>query len=203
MTAFRSVPSRRLNARTRSSSLLGARAFPRECRFLRTSHPALAASLRIRRVLCFWSSRSLERAPEGCRDTSNRLLPPNLVLLSTSLHPCSRRSKLGCRLAPIRFERPAGSRRASLLGRDRSITGKVFACRCRDDLRRLTSPSAIRLRTLRPLSRTRAGSNHFGHFYERAVTLTLASLTERRLPLESTRAPASFWEGAAASLARR
>lgn len=92
------------------------RAFPREYRFLRTSHPALAASLRTRRVLCFWSSRSLERAPEGCRDTSNRLLPPNLVLLSTSLHPCSRRSKHGYRLAPIRFERPAGSRRRACWG---------------------------------------------------------------------------------------
>jgi len=48
--------------------------------------------------------------------------------------------------------------------------GKVFACRCRDDLRRLTPPSAIPLRALRPLSQTGAGLNHFGHFYERAVT---------------------------------
>jgi|SwirhisoilCB1_FD_contig_91_1137081_length_2053_multi_17_in_0_out_0_2 hypothetical protein len=33
-----------------------------------------------------------EPAPEWCRDTSNRRLPPSLLVLSSLLHPCSRRS---------------------------------------------------------------------------------------------------------------
>lgn len=35
---------------------------------------------------------SREPAPEWCRDTSNRRLPPILVWFSSQLHPCSRRS---------------------------------------------------------------------------------------------------------------
>jgi hypothetical protein len=90
--------------------------------------------------------------------------------LSTSLHPCSRRSNEHPTRAGL-FRETRRFTPTSLLGRDRSILGKVFACRCRDDLRRLTPPSAIPLRALRPLNRTCAGLNHFDHFHERAVTL--------------------------------
>lgn len=117
--------------------------------------------------------------------------------VSTSLHPCSRRST----------EHPAHTglhrelRRftpTELLGRDRSILSKVFACRCRGDLRLLTSLSTIPLRALRPLSRTDAGLNRLDPFHERAVTLTPASLVrdafgwsrfERRFLAEGTVVP--------------
>lgn len=59
-------------------------------------------------------SRPLERAPERCQGTSDRLLPPKNV--STSLHPCSRSSTGLTGLAPGPFEELAGSRRRTRCG---------------------------------------------------------------------------------------
>lgn len=118
-------------------------------------------------------------------------------LLSTSLHPCSRRSNIvpgsrrtSSRNPPVHADEFAGAGPVDSWARY-SLADVV------SDLRRLTPQSAIPLRALRPLSRTNTGLNHFGHFYERAVTHTFASLTKRRLPLESIRAPASLRKGQA------
>jgi len=101
------------------------------------------------------------------------------------------------RLAPNLFEKPAGSRRRICWGGTGRSGARYSLAEVVSDLRRLTPQSAVPLRALRPLSRTCTGLNHFGHFYERAVTLTFASLTKRRLTLESIRAPASLRKGQA------
>lgn len=113
------------------------------------------------------------------------------LLLSTSLHPCSRRSTDFPESPPFRSRNPplhagelalAGPRdRSSSSSPDAVVT--IFA----SDV-----SVVIPLRALRPRSRTITGLNHRGHSHRRAVTLTPISLARRRLPSESIRAPLPF-----------
>lgn len=79
-------------------------------------------------------SSSREHAPEGRQEPSDRLLPPNKLLYRSA--PVLSTLAKGTELTPRFCERLVGSRRPSLLWRDRSMEGKVFACRPRDDLHR-------------------------------------------------------------------
>lgn len=79
------------------------------------------------------------RHQRGAADTSNQRMPPKRF--STSLHPCSRRSRDG--RSRLRFARETRLfTQASLLWRDRSISFvEVFARRRRLRSSPLTSPS--------------------------------------------------------------
>jgi hypothetical protein len=117
-------------------------------------------------------------------------------LLSTSLHPRSRRSNtLPARTGHLRETRRFTP--TNLLGRDRSIIGEVFARRCRF---RSTPPDA----SIRDSSSCPSASQPNEHGLEPLRSLlrtrrdaTFVSLTKRRLPLESIRAPASLRKGQA------
>lgn len=93
--------------------------------------------------------------------------------ISVSLPHCTRAlaARPSSRLAPDSIESFVGSRRRSCWGGTARSIDKVFACRCRGDLRLLTSLLTIPLRALRPLSRTNTGLNRLDPLHERAVTL--------------------------------
>lgn len=107
-----------------------------------------------------------EPAPEWCRDTSNRRLPP--ILVCFSLPNCTRAhvARIGFR---TRIRSIRGARRftpTNPLQRDRSLSHRVIRSAIAWRPSPLASPVAICTRTLRPLSRTRVISDRRGHFCE-------------------------------------
>ena len=184
------------NPRTRSSCLLDLAPFHARDRLLRTSHPASPAPCGVVdsfasevRTLASTHPRGAEILPtDVCHPILSSLYLSAPALSSLEHVPGSHRTS--SRNPPVHADEFAGAGPVDSWARY-SLADVV------SDLRRLTPQSAIPLRALRPLSRTSTGLNHFGHFYERAVTHAFASLTKRRLPLESIRAPASLRNGQA------
>jgi hypothetical protein len=118
-------------------------------------------------------------------------MPPNFVLLSTSLHPCSRRSSDLPESPPVR-SRNSPVHAGELASAGPRDVRRVLRSTPSTQSSPLTFSVVIPLRALRPRSRTNAGLNHRGPFNRRAVTLTPISLARRRLPSESIRAPLPF-----------
>jgi hypothetical protein len=184
------------NPRTRSSCLLDLAPFHARDRLLRTSHSASPTPCGIVdgfasevRALASAHPRSAEILPtDFCHPILSSLYLSAPAL--SSLEHVSGSHRSSSRNSPVHADEFAGAGPVDSSARY-SLVDVV------SDLRRLTPQSAIPLRALWPLSRTSTGLNHFGHFYERAVTHAFASLTKRRLPLESIRAPASLRKGQA------
>lgn len=84
-----------------------------------------------------------EPAPEWCRDTSNRRLPPNLLLFPTA--PVLTSLELVFGLASDPFEGLVGSRRPTRFSGTARFLAELFARRSRGDLRllRLLSQPAL------------------------------------------------------------
>lgn len=161
------------NTRTRSSYLHGGAPFHAAATSFGLDTPLSLRDLRNER----FELSLLKYVPSRARTRGvPRYFQPTSATQSVSLYlPAPVLSSL---------ERATGSHRAlreprrftptSLLGRDHSLSDRVFACCWRGDLRHLTSPLAIPLHALRPLSRTDVGLNRLCPFYERAVTLAFA-----------------------------
>lgn len=135
------------NPRTRSSCLLDLAPFHARDRFLRTSHPASPAPCGVAR-----SFASEVRALSSTHPRGAEILPTDFChpIFFFSLPLCTRalvaRKGRSARTEPFRETRRFTP--TNLLGRDRSIKGKVFACRCRF---RSTPPDAsIRGSSSRP-----------------------------------------------------
>jgi hypothetical protein len=111
---------------------------------------------------------SLEPTAEGCPDTSNQRMPPKL--LSTSLHPCFRRSPDFPKLPPVRSRNPSVHAAGLALAGPLDPFVEVFARQCRFAIFASDVSVVIPLRAPRPLSRANVGLNRRGHFYLRAVT---------------------------------
>lgn len=104
-----------------------------------------------------------EPAPEWCRDTSNRRLPPN-----SSLPNCTRAhvARIGSRTRIRSIRGAVRFTPSNPLQRDRSLSRRVIRSSIAWRPSPLASPVAIPVLVLRPLSRTRAILNRRGHFCE-------------------------------------
>lgn len=104
-----------------------------------------------------------EPAPEWCRDTSNRRLPPN-----SSLPNCTRAhvARIGSRTRIRSIRGAVRFTPSNPLRRDRSLSRRVIRSSIAWRPSPLASPVAIPVLVLRPLSRTPAILNRRGHFCE-------------------------------------
>ena len=114
------------------------------------------------------------RHQRGAADTSNQRMPPNLVL-STSLHPCSRRSIDFPESPPVRSRSPSVHADEPASAGPLEFVRRVI--RSTTPLRSspLTSPSWSLFAFSGLAAMTNAGLNHRVHLRRRAVT-------QRRLP---------------------